>query len=128
MSALWSLEQATVHEIRAEIIQRRPLAYTTVMTVMDRLARKGVASRQKRGRSHVYRPAIAEQAIRSRAVEKLVNSFFAGSPQKLLEYLRTPFNGWDSSGNPTMVTEPAVRKPARDSENLAGESIDPSLL
>ena len=128
MSALWLLEQATVHEIRAEIEHHRPLAYTTVMTVMDRLARKGIASRQKRGRSHVYRPAIAEQAIRSRAVEKLVNSFFAGSAQKLLEYLRTPLNGRDGSASPAMVSEPAVRQPARVSENLAGQSIDPSLL
>ncbi|MGE5325632.1 MAG: BlaI/MecI/CopY family transcriptional regulator, partial [Deltaproteobacteria bacterium] len=57
MKALWALSEATVEEIRADMMPRRPLAYTTVLTVMDRLARKGVADRRKRGRAHVYTPA-----------------------------------------------------------------------
>ena len=42
---------------------RRPRAYTTIMTIMDRLARKGVVERRKVSRAYVYRPNLsAEQA------------------------------------------------------------------
>ncbi len=128
MKALWSLGQATVHQIRKEIEPRRLLAYTTVMTVMNRLARKGIASREKQGRSHLYHPEIAEQAVRSRAVEKLINNFFEGSPQKLLEYLRAPSNGRDGSGNGSTDSKLIAPKSVQGPGYSANEGIDPSLL
>lgn len=87
MKALWILGKATVEEIRAQLLPERPLAYTTVMTVMGRLARKGVVEREKRGRSHLYRPSVSEEAVRERALNQFVESFFQGSRDRLRLHL-----------------------------------------
>ena len=64
MKVLWALGEGTVHTVHSQIFAARPLAYTTIMTIMVRLARKGVVERQKRGRAHFYRPLVAATAVR----------------------------------------------------------------
>ena len=66
----------------------KPLAYTTVMTVLDRLAKKNVVTRRKQGRAFVYAPRIARDAIRRLALKQFVDCFFESSEQNLLEFLR----------------------------------------
>ena len=51
---LWPMGEATVREIRDGLAPRRPRAYTTIMTIMDRLARKGVVERRKVERAYKY--------------------------------------------------------------------------
>ena len=64
MKVLWALGEGTVHTVRSQIFAARPLAYTTIMTIMGRLVRKGVVERQKRGRAHVYRPLVSATGSR----------------------------------------------------------------
>jgi predicted transcriptional regulator len=87
MKILWALEKGTVREIRARLQTERPLAYTTVMTVMDRLSRKGVVEREKRGRAHLYRPAVSAEAVREHALNRLIENFFQGSRDSLRQHL-----------------------------------------
>jgi predicted transcriptional regulator len=57
MDYLWSVDSpATVREVLHGIRTPRPLAYTTVLTVMDKLHSKGFLARQRAGRAFVYRP------------------------------------------------------------------------
>ncbi len=88
MKALWQLGEGTVREVRLEIAPRRPLAYTTVMTLLDRLARKGAVARRKEGRSHVYCPLISREAVLEVAVDRLAQDFFAGSRERLRDHLQ----------------------------------------
>ncbi|MGB6198308.1 MAG: BlaI/MecI/CopY family transcriptional regulator, partial [Candidatus Acidiferrales bacterium] len=63
MNALWSVSEGTVRQIQQLMVATRPRAYTTIMTILDRLAQKGVVARQKTGRAYIYRPNLtAEQA------------------------------------------------------------------
>lgn len=87
MNALWSLGEGTVQAVRARLFPARPLAYTTVMTVMDRLARKGIVEREKKGRAHVFRPAVSEEIVRHQAVERLLREHFRGSRESLRRLL-----------------------------------------
>src|SRR5439155_7212438 len=64
MKMLWTLGQANVHGIRAGMLASRSLAYTTVMTIMGRLARKGVVERRKQGRFHIYRALVSDIEVR----------------------------------------------------------------
>src|SRR6266513_4777943 len=89
MKALWALGEGTVHPVRSQLFAARPLAYTTVMTIMGRLARKGVVERQKRGRAHVYRPLVADTDVRDHALARLVDNFFLGSRKKIPQYMET---------------------------------------
>jgi predicted transcriptional regulator len=93
MNTLWPLGEATVRDIRERLAPRRPRAYTTIMTIMDRLACKGIVERSKRGRAYVYRARLSLKEARTQAVGQLVNSFFAGSREALIEQLQasTPF-------------------------------------
>jgi BlaI family transcriptional regulator, penicillinase repressor len=90
MNTLWPLGEGTVRDIRDRLAPRRPRAYTTIMTIMDRLAKKGVVERQKVGRAYIYRPHLTAEEARSQAVGQLIDSFFAGSKEALLAELRVP--------------------------------------
>ncbi|HHU38962.1 MAG TPA: BlaI/MecI/CopY family transcriptional regulator [Propionibacterium sp.] len=58
MDVLWARPaQTPVREVHEELAKGREIAYTTVMTVLDRLAKKGVVDRQLDGRAWLYRPA-----------------------------------------------------------------------
>lgn len=100
MKTLWALGEATVREIRAELASSKPLAYTTVETIMDRLTRKGAVERRKVGRAHRYTPLYEKAEARRQAVAAVVEHFFEGSRQALLGHL---------SGAP--VSEPRRRTP-----------------
>jgi len=125
MKALWTLGEGTVHTVRSQLFAARPLAYTTIMTIMVRLARKGVVERQKRGRAHVYRPLVAATEVRDYALARLVDNFFLGSREKLQQYLA---NGGLRAADPR-EPGPAARRPIQPAAAPASEEgIDPSLL
>jgi predicted transcriptional regulator len=86
---LWSLREASVKDVREVLTPHRALAYTTVMTVLDRLVRRGGVVRRKEGRSFVYTPVLSRESLRKLAVRQLVDSFFDGSEEALLRYLDT---------------------------------------
>jgi predicted transcriptional regulator len=90
LKALWSLGEGNVSQVREIVAFSKPLAYTTVLTVLDRLARKNVVSRSKVGRAFVYTPGISRETMRRLALKEFVASFFEGSEQQLAEFMRRP--------------------------------------
>jgi predicted transcriptional regulator len=111
LKVLWKLDEASVKDVRSHLAPGRNLAYTTVMTLLERLARKGGASRRKVGRMFVYSPALPRDLLRRLAVDELVNSFFDGSSSELLDFLR------DDPSRPAVAAAP-----------VANEQLDPTLL
>jgi BlaI family transcriptional regulator, penicillinase repressor len=87
MNTLWPMGQGTVREIRDRLAPRRPRAYTTIMTIMDRLARKGIVERRKVGRAYMYRPNLSAEEARVHALDQVIENFFAGSKEALLAQL-----------------------------------------
>lgn len=87
MNTLWPLGEATVREIRDRLAERRARAYTTIMTIMDRLARKGVVERRKSGRKYVYRPKLSAEEACAHALEKVLENFFGGSKERMVARL-----------------------------------------
>lgn len=126
MKVLWALGAGTVHEIRQELLAERPLAYTTVLTLMDRLARKGIVEREKRGRAHLYRPSVPEDRIRQMALARLVRDFFAGSREQLRQYLAGQGAGQPRQPIPSPAGAEAASSPQGPSEPQG--TIDPTLL
>jgi predicted transcriptional regulator len=88
LAALWAMGEANVQFVRAHLAAHKQLAYTTVMTMLDRLARKQMVSRRKVGRSFVYTPLISREQVRRLAVRELVDSLFDGSEEALQSYLK----------------------------------------
>jgi predicted transcriptional regulator len=84
---LWVLGEGTVQQVRESFASRRVLAYTTVMTMLDRLARKTLVTRRKVGRSFVYTPAVTRDEVRQRALREIVGALFDGSRDALARFL-----------------------------------------
>lgn len=73
MRVLWSKGgPSTVREVHGELAGDRDLAYTTVMTVMERLWRKGVLRREARGRAFEYAPLMSEAEYTARLMHQLL--------------------------------------------------------
>ncbi len=87
MKVLWSRGSATVGEVRDDLEPTKPLAYTTVLTLLDRLAHKGAVTRRKRGRSYVYSPALSRETALDLALDRLLDEFFANDREELIGYL-----------------------------------------
>ena len=106
LKALWTMGEGNVKDVRRALAANRNLAYTTVMTVLDRLARKGGVARRKVGRSFVYAPLLRRENLRRLAIQDLVDRFFDGSEDALMAYLQ---NGHSS---------PAMRESIDDEVGL----------
>lgn len=88
LNVLWRLGEARVRQVRQALEPEHKLAYTTVLTVLDRLARKGAVQRRRVARSFVYTPAVGRDELRRAAVRELVRGYFDGSTEQLLSFLR----------------------------------------
>jgi len=82
---LWRKKAASVAEVRSGI--PRPLAYTTVMTVLDRMMEKGAVVRRKNGRAYMYFPALDLHSARLQAVQRLVDNLFDHDAQALIRFV-----------------------------------------
>src|SRR6266700_2199017 len=87
LSALWPMGEGTVRDIHCMLAEARPRAYTTVLTIMDRLAQKGIVTRRKVGRAFRYHANLSADEARLKAVEKIVDGFFEGSADALAAHL-----------------------------------------
>jgi BlaI family transcriptional regulator, penicillinase repressor len=87
LSVLWPMGEGTVRDIHRALAVSRPRAYTTVMTIMDRLEQKGIVARRKVGKAFRYQARLSAEEARLKAVEKIVEGFFDGSPEALAAHL-----------------------------------------
>lgn len=87
LKALWVLGEGNVKAVQQHLEKHRRLAYTTVMTLLERLTRKGVVSRRKVGRAFLYTPLVEQDTMRRKAIEELAGTLFDGSETLLLRYL-----------------------------------------
>jgi predicted transcriptional regulator len=87
LNMLWPMGEGTVREIRDALAPRRPRAYTTIMTIMDRLARKGIVERRKNGRAYIYKPNLTAEDARAHALAQVIDSFFGGSKESVIAHL-----------------------------------------
>ena len=75
MDVVWASERAyLVREVRERLSYNRPLAYTTVMTVMNILHGKGVLCREKHGRAWRYWPAESREEHDARLMAEVLRS------------------------------------------------------
>ena len=123
LKALWSLHEGNVKDVQQIVAQSRPLAYTTIMTVLDRLVRKGKISRRKVGRAFVYSPQTSRDTMRRAAIRDLLEGFFDGSEEQLVLFLQQSAVPVDGIARAAAAAGP-VSLPVADVDGR----IDPVLL
>jgi len=84
MAALWRLGSGTVDQVRDELPSRYRGAYTTVQTVLNRLAERGLLDRARNGRSFVYEPRLTEAEYLSGSITRTLAGATADARQAAL--------------------------------------------
>lgn len=87
MKVIWKLETATVRQVYETLLERRRIAYTTVMTMMNILEQKGYLKKQQGEKAYVYQPAQPQKQVIRSMVREFVNRVFNGSAEPLLVHL-----------------------------------------
>jgi BlaI family transcriptional regulator, penicillinase repressor len=85
MKALWELGKASVAEVRASMQSRgNDLAYTTVMTLLGRLAAKNAVVVDKTREPFVYKPAFRRESVLRERLREFVREVFDGQADSLV--------------------------------------------
>jgi predicted transcriptional regulator len=87
MKVVWRNEEATVRDVYESLRETRPVAYTTVMTMMRILQEKGYLTRATGEKAHVYRPAKPRQQVIGGMVRDFLDRVFDGASDALLVHL-----------------------------------------
>lgn len=87
LEVLWDRGEASVREVADALSQHKPVAYTTVLTMFNVLAKKGFVTHRQEGRAFVYRAVISRDQARRQALDQLLLRFFDGSPNLLAQHL-----------------------------------------
>lgn len=74
MRYLWDKTSISVREVYEHLSQTRKIAYTTVMTVMNRLWEKGILKRRQKGNAFLYSPHESKESFLERLHQKVISS------------------------------------------------------
>ena len=87
MRVLWDRGDSTVTDVVEGLLPERPLALTTVATVLSRLEKRKIVVHRTEGRQYVYRARVTEKDVRRSMVSQLTDMLFDGSPTALISHL-----------------------------------------
>ena len=87
MNALWDESPAAVKQIQERLKSVKPMAYSTVLTMMRILRGKGFLVSERQGKADLYRPVVSRDDAGRRSLGEVIDSFFSGSAEALVSQL-----------------------------------------
>ena len=84
LQELWKRGPSTVRTIHEALSTGRDIGYTTALKLMQIMHEKGLLTREREGKTHIYRPAVSQEKIQKQLLNKLVDTAFQGSAMKLI--------------------------------------------
>ncbi|MBT4865192.1 MAG: BlaI/MecI/CopY family transcriptional regulator [Planctomycetaceae bacterium] len=111
MQVLWDRGEATVAEVRDALEDDRPLAYTTVATMLTKMERNGQVAHRTEGRVHVYRPALHRERVSQSMVADLAGRLFDGNVTEMVSHL---LDGCDVSTEELARLKTLIRQKERE--------------
>ena len=84
LQLLWEKNPQTVKEINEAINEKRPSGYTTTLKILQIMTNKGFVDREVKGKKHLYYPLLEEDDTQKAIIDRLLDSVFMGSAQKLI--------------------------------------------
>jgi predicted transcriptional regulator len=79
MEILWPIGEATVKDVWQKVDPARKLAYTTVMTVLEKMYRKGILNQRKKGKAYIYSASLSRDEVFKGVLEHVCGTYFGGS-------------------------------------------------
>jgi len=89
MRIVWDRQRVNVRDVYEELRLRRRTAYTTVMTTLNNLARKGLLRKDRSAEAFVYTPAVTDVEVAKAVLDVVVESLMGGRVGPLVEYLQS---------------------------------------
>jgi predicted transcriptional regulator len=87
LKTIWQRGEATVREVFQDLLENRKIAYTTVLTMMGVLERKGHLTKRSGERAYIYTPTAPQEEVVKNMVDEFVERVFNGSVQTLAVHL-----------------------------------------
>ena len=87
METVWKLGEATVHDVRDRLLRKEPLAYTTVLSAMQKLEKLGWLRHRRERRTYVYKATRTRKQAGAHSLRKFTRHVFGGNPLLLFESL-----------------------------------------
>ncbi len=84
LRVLWDKGPSNVRVVHETISLTREMGYTTALKLMQIMHEKGLLTREKDGKTHIYRPAIPQKNTQQQLLDRLVNTAFSGSSMQLI--------------------------------------------
>ena len=114
MHVLWERGEATVAEVRDALRPTRPLAYTTVGTMLTKLEEKGQVAHRSDSRVNVYRPLIRQDQVSRSMVTDLAHRLFNGDVKQMVCHL---LDGSELTSGDLDELKRLIRQKERDLKN-----------
>ena len=87
MKVVWKQEKSTVREVYEQLRLEKNLAYTTVMTIMSRLADKGLLAKAPQGNAYIYTPAVSEAEFTEMVVSEVIDGLLEEFAEPALSHM-----------------------------------------
>jgi len=113
LSVLWERGPSTVRDVRGAMPDGKKRAYTTVLSVLQVMERKGLVKHRARGRAHVYEPAVTRSQVLHPMLRGLVENVFGGSASAAVQHL---LQGSDVSEADMLEIRALLDRMERDTE------------
>jgi len=84
---VWGLGQANVHEVRERLAGKKKLAYTTVLTTLQKLEKAGWLRHRSEGKSYVYLPTNTREQAGARSLKRFIKHVFDGDAVLMFQHL-----------------------------------------
>jgi predicted transcriptional regulator len=114
MQVLWERKKATVAEVRQALQATRPLAYTTVATMLSKMEQNGQVTHRNVGRVLVYRPAVRREQVSRSMVSDLADRLFCGDVTEMVTHL---LDGCDVSSEELSRLRSLIRQKEKELED-----------
>ena len=87
LKVLWERSEATVAEMQRALHAERPLAASTIATLLSRLEKRGIVAYRIEGRQYVYRAVLNERDAREHALVEVTQGLFEGDIETMVSQL-----------------------------------------
>ena len=87
IEVVWKLGEASVHQVRDQLARRKKLAYTTVLTTLQKLEKAGWLRHRNEGKVYIYLPTRSRREAGTKSVQKFVERMFEGDTLLMFQHL-----------------------------------------
>ncbi|MBN2137389.1 MAG: BlaI/MecI/CopY family transcriptional regulator [Sedimentisphaerales bacterium] len=87
LEIIWQLGRANVHEVRHRLARKKKLAYTTVLTTLQKLEKTGWLTHETEGKSYIYIPTSTRLQAGAKSLKRFIKHVFNGDPVLMFQHL-----------------------------------------